>query len=67
MLITGGALRIGEAIAIFFAQKGWNIGVHYNKSKKEALHLQKKFGPLESNVALLNQIYLMIKMLRNFF
>ena len=42
MLITGGALRIGEAIALFFAQKKWNIGIHYNTSKKEALKLQKK-------------------------
>ena len=42
MLITGGALRIGEAIALFFAKKKWNIGIHYNTSKEEALKLQKK-------------------------
>ena len=42
MLITGGALRIGETIALFFVQKKWNIGIHYNTSKKEALKLQKK-------------------------
>ena len=67
MLITGGALRIGEAIALFFAQKKWNIGIHYNKSKKEALKLQKKILSLESNAALLNLIYRMTKMLQNFF
>ena len=67
MLITGGALRIGEAIALFFAQKKWNIGIHYNTSKEEALKLQKKFSHLVLNAALLNLIYRMTKMLQNFF
>ena len=42
ILITGGAQRIGKAISIFFANKGWNIAIHFNKSKKEALLLQKQ-------------------------
>ena len=35
ILITGGAQRIGKEISIFFAKKGWNIAIHFHKSKKE--------------------------------
>ena len=42
MLITGGAQRIGKEISIFFAKKGWNIVIHFHKSKKEATALKKK-------------------------
>ena len=42
ILITGGAQRIGKAIAVYFANKGWNIAIHYNKSQKKALNLKKK-------------------------
>lgn len=31
-LITGGARRLGKSLAIGFAQKGWNIILHYNQS-----------------------------------
>ena len=39
ILITGAATRVGKAIAIHFAQKGWNIGLHYNKSSLKAKNL----------------------------
>ena len=42
ILITGGAQRIGKEISIFFAKKGWNIVIHFHKSKKEATALKKK-------------------------
>ena len=42
ILITGAAQRIGKEIAIFFAKKGWNIVLHFNKSKKNALLVQKQ-------------------------
>ena len=42
ILITGGAQRIGKEIAIYFAKKGWNVLIHFNKSKKEAIVLEKK-------------------------
>ena len=42
ILITGGAQRIGKEISIFFAKKGWNIAIHFHKSKKEANILKKK-------------------------
>ena len=42
ILITGGAQRIGKEIAMYFAKKGWNVVIHFNKSKKEAITLEKK-------------------------
>ena len=42
ILITGAAQRIGKEIAIFFAKKGWNIVLHFNKSRNSALTLQKQ-------------------------
>jgi NAD(P)-dependent dehydrogenase (short-subunit alcohol dehydrogenase family) len=36
VLITGAAKRLGRAIALDLARHGWNIGLHYNASEKEA-------------------------------
>jgi len=36
VLITGGAARIGAHIARGLAKDGWDIGVHYNRSKDTA-------------------------------
>jgi NAD(P)-dependent dehydrogenase (short-subunit alcohol dehydrogenase family) len=36
VLITGAARRIGRAIALDFASRGWRIGVHFNTSQSEA-------------------------------
>lgn len=36
VLITGAAKRIGRVIALYLAQAGWNIVVHYNTSRAEA-------------------------------
>lgn len=35
-LITGGAVRVGRALALSLAQQGVNIGLHYHKSKEKA-------------------------------
>jgi NAD(P)-dependent dehydrogenase (short-subunit alcohol dehydrogenase family) len=35
-LVTGGAKRVGRAIALALAQKGWDIAVHYRHSEDEA-------------------------------
>lgn len=35
-LVTGGAIRMGKAIAIDLAKKGYNIALHYNQSHKDA-------------------------------
>jgi NAD(P)-dependent dehydrogenase (short-subunit alcohol dehydrogenase family) len=36
VLITGAARRIGRALALGFANRGWDVAVHYGKSKAEA-------------------------------
>jgi len=41
-IITGGAKRIGAAIARHFASNGYDIALHYNTSKTEAVALQKE-------------------------
>ncbi|MDI7775229.1 SDR family oxidoreductase [Asticcacaulis sp. EMRT-3] len=38
-LVTGAAKRIGRAIAIALAREGYNIGVHYGRSRDDALAL----------------------------
>jgi NAD(P)-dependent dehydrogenase (short-subunit alcohol dehydrogenase family) len=35
-LVTGGAKRLGRAIALALADHGWDIAVHYHSSKDEA-------------------------------
>jgi NAD(P)-dependent dehydrogenase (short-subunit alcohol dehydrogenase family) len=39
VLVTGGALRIGRAIALDFARQGWAVAVHYHHSEAEAQDL----------------------------
>ena len=39
VLVTGAALRIGRAIALDFARRGWRVVVHYHRSEAEALDL----------------------------
>jgi pteridine reductase len=41
-LITGGAKRLGAAIAMHLAKMGYDIIIHYNNSLREAQNLQKK-------------------------
>jgi len=47
LLITGAATRIGKAMAIHFAKRGWNIAIHYFKSSSKAKELKKN---LEKNL-----------------
>lgn len=58
-LITGAAKRIGQALAIHLAEKGWNVAIHYNRSEKEALklyhelatkHPQQEFGLFQADL-----------------
>ena len=35
VLVTGSAKRLGAAIALHFAQSGYDVIVHYNNSKNE--------------------------------
>ena len=53
IIITGGATRIGAAIAESLANYETAITIHYNKSKGDALKLKKKLENLGSEVYLL--------------
>lgn len=48
VLITGASKRLGKTIAIKLAKNGFNVALHYNKSKGDALklsfELKKKFN-----------------------
>ena len=44
VLITGGAQRIGESIAIYLANHGFDVAIQYNQSKNKALELKNKFN-----------------------
>ncbi len=46
VIITGAARRVGAAMAVYFAEKGFDIALHFNSSEKEALVLQKKIRKL---------------------
>ena len=41
LLITGAATRVGRAIALHFAERGWNIALHYFRSSSQAKKLKK--------------------------
>ena len=41
LLITGAATRVGKAIALHFAERGWNIALHYFRSSSKAKGLKK--------------------------
>jgi len=41
LLITGGATRVGKEIALHFAERGWNIAIHYFRSSSKAQNLKK--------------------------
>jgi hypothetical protein len=45
-LVTGGAKRIGSAIAAGLAKEGVNVVVHYSKSKYQAIKLQERIERL---------------------
>ncbi len=47
VLITGGARRIGAAIATAFASAGWHIVIHYGTSRDQAFELAGKLPSAE--------------------
>ena len=46
VIITGGARRVGAALAVYFAEKGYDIALHYNNSLDDAKIVQKKVQEL---------------------
>ena len=55
IIITGGATRIGAAIAESLANYETAITIHYNKSKGDALKLKTKLENLGNEVYLLKE------------
>lgn len=53
-LITGAARRIGRALALALAEKGWDVGVHYKGSKAEALELVTEIEALGARAVALH-------------
>ena len=46
VLVTGGAKRIGRAISVFLAVKGFDVALHYDSSEKEAKEVKKEIEAL---------------------
>ena len=46
-LVTGAARRLGRAIALDLAQRGWSVGVHYHASAAEALAVVEEREPVD--------------------
>lgn len=53
VFITGAAKRIGRAIAFDFAQRGWNVAIHYNTSHEAALSLEQEILALGRDACLI--------------
>lgn len=61
VFITGAAKRIGKEIALSFKELGWNIIIHYNSSKEDALNLAKEIDNANKNTAITVQGNLDVK------
>ena len=61
VFITGAAKRIGKEIALSFKELGWNIIIHYNSSKEDALNLAKEINNANKNSAITVQGNLDVK------
>ncbi|CAH2920499.1 MAG: FolM Alternative dihydrofolate reductase 1 [uncultured Paraburkholderia sp.] len=46
VLITGAAHRIGRALALGFAARGWDVAVHYGASRREAEEVVREIAAL---------------------
>ena len=45
-LVTGGAVRIGRAMALFLARSGFDIALHYHRSEKAAKEVEHQINEL---------------------
>lgn len=53
VLVTGGAKRIGRAIALAFARRGWDVALHYGRSRSDALATARQIEALGRRALLL--------------
>jgi len=44
VLVTGGAVRIGRAVSVEMAEAGWDVLVHYHRSREEAASLAQSLS-----------------------
>ena len=51
--ITGSANRIGKAMALSLAEKGWNIAIHYNSSQVAAKELEEEIKAMGQKAIIL--------------
>lgn len=49
-LVTGGADRIGKAVAIHLAKQGYNLALHYNSSVEKAQKVKDEIQSLSNDV-----------------
>ena len=61
VFITGAAKRIGKEISLSFKELGWNIIIHYNSSKEDALNLAEEINNTNKNTAIAVQGNLDVK------
>ena len=61
VFITGADKNIGKEIALSFKELGWNIIIHYNSSKEDALNLAKEINNANKNTAITVQGNLDVK------
>ena len=52
VLITGGAKRLGQEMALSLAEKGWAIALHYRNSLEEAESTREKIEEAGSDCKL---------------
>jgi len=53
VLVTGAARRIGREIALAFARRGWDVALHYGRSRREAAATGAEIAALGRRVLLL--------------
>lgn len=52
-LLTGATGKLGSAIAIFLAQNGWNIALHYTQAEEKAVALSREIEQYKVNAQLI--------------
>ncbi|MDB5035365.1 MAG: short-chain dehydrogenase/reductase [Chlorobi bacterium] len=52
VFITGAARRIGRGLALRFAARGWNIGLHYGSSEERAEETRREIEALGADVCM---------------
>lgn len=65
-LVTGGAIRLGKAIAVALAKHGYDIALHYNRSESAAAETAEEIRALGVNCTPFQQNLLAAEELKDF-